>query len=334
MPSLFLGVEDLHKASKLDLLSANVAETPDPSSYWKLQEHCKYKGRGTKIAVVDTGIQIDHPAFTSVKCLQFVADTSLPCVDTNGHGTLCAGIACGAPSRWKLKDRSIVTCCGVAPEATLVLYKAYEKPMWYAVQALQQIVAKIDSQNLTLDVVVMSSGFPDKNQKLHQAIKELDKRGVIIVCAASNVGAVDSSAIYYPARFSETICIGSHNRYGNRSQFSPVGDEMEFLALGEDVMGPIPVSTWKIDSGTSFAAPAIGGLICLILEAVADQCGDKVTKIHNSDTIKKLLRMLTSEGPHNNEYGFGSIKRDKVKNFFSDPKLFITRLEQDRCIYR
>ena len=332
MPSLFLGVEDLHEASELHLLSANVAETPDPSSYWRLQEHCKYKGRGTTIAVVDTGIQIDHPAFTSVKCSQFVADASLPCTDTNGHGTLCAGVACGAPSRWKLKDGSIIVCCGVAPEATLVLYKAYEKPDWYLVQALKQIVDKIDSHNLMLDVVVMSSGFPNKNPELHQAIKELDIRGVIIVCAASNVGAMDSSAIYYPARFSETICIGSHNQHGNRSQFSPVGDEMEYLALGEDVTGPFPVSTLKTDSGTSFAAPAIGGLICLILEAVARQCHDKVTKIHNSDTIRKLLRMLTDEGPRNNKYGFGSIKRDKLKSFFNDPNHFITRLEQDRYI--
>ena len=332
MLSLLLGIKELHESCELHVLSANVAETPDPSSYWRIQEHNKYRGRGTTITVVDTGIQRDHPAFTSVNCLQFVACASLPCVDTNGHGTFCAGVACGAPSRWKMKDGSIVTCCGVAPEATLVVYKAYERTTWYVVQALQQIVAKLDSQTMKLDVLVMASGFPDKNPELHQAIKDLDKRGVIIVCAASNVGAMDSSAIYYPACFPETICIGSHNRYGNRSQFSPVGDEMEFLALGEDVMGPFPVSTWKIDSGTSFAAPAIGSLICLILEAVADQCGDKVTKIHNSHTIKKLLRMLTSEGPHNNEYGFGSIKRDKVKTFFSDPKHFITRLEHNRCI--
>jgi len=48
--------------------------------------------------------------------------------------------------------------------------------------------------------------------------------------------------------------------------------------------------------------------------------------------MKKLLRKLTSEDPHNKQEGYGSIKRDQVKHFFSNPEHFIERLEMDRSI--
>ena len=336
---MFLGIQDLPDvvtASKPYLLSPVVVDTPDSSSYWKLHQHCKYEGEGTTIAIVDTGIQEYHPAFASKRLREFVGDPSLSIIDTDGHGTLCAGVACGDPFQSKFEG-SIVKCRGVAPKATLVVCKAYEKreSPWYGVHALQKLITEIDTKNLKqLDVAVLSSGLADNIPEIHEAIKALVQRDVIVVCAASNVGAIDKAAIHYPARYPETICIGSHDRHGNRSSVSPVGNDMDFLALGEDVIGPSLNDTLRLTqaSGTSVAAPAIGGLICLILEAVTKKCPDALKKVHNSNTMKKLLRKLTSEDPHNNQDGFGSIKRDQVKNFFDDPVHFITRLKMDKSI--
>ena len=338
--NLFLGVLDLPDvvtASKPYLLSPNVVNTPDPSSHWELQQHCKYDGEGTTIAIVDTGIQKFHPAFASRKhpksLYQLVGDASLTFGDSYGHGTLCAGVACGDPFV-NTFDGSKVKCRGVAPKATLVVSKAYETKgsQWYGVQALGNLVHAMTTQNLKLDVVVLSSGCADKQPGLHEAIKALDQRDVIVVCAASNEGAIDKKAIWYPARYRETICIGSNDRNGKPSSFSPVGEDMDFLALGEHIIGPNLVNSLTQDYGTSFAAPAVGGLICLILQAVADKCPSKLKQIHNGETMKKLLQKLTSEDPHNKQEGYGSIKRDQVKNFFSDPAHFITRLEMDKSI--
>lgn len=108
---------------------------------------------------------------------------------------------------------------------------------------------------------------------------------------------------------------------------------MDFLAFGEHVIGPNLVDSLTQAYGTSFAAPAVGGLICLILQAVADKCPtDKTQKIHNSNAMKKLLRKLTSEDSHNKQEDYGSIKRDQLKNFFSNPVHFIERLEMDKSI--
>ena len=308
--------------------------TPDPSSYWKLQQHCTYKGEGTTIAIVDTGIQKNHPAFASKSLFEFVQDPNLSNItDSDGHGTLCAGVACGDPFQSTF-DGSIVMCRGVAPKATLVIWKAIERngSPWYGVQALWNLVNVITTTNYKLDVVVLSSGSPDQAPDLHEAIKALYQKGVIVVCAASNEGAIDNTAIWYPARYPETICIGSHDRHGNRSSFSPVGEDMDFLALGEHVIGPNLVDSLTQARGTSFAAPAVGGLICLILQAVGDKRPDKLEKLHNSYTMKKLLRKLTSEDPRNNRDGYGSIKRDQVKKFFSNPGHFIERLEMEKNV--
>ena len=277
---------------------------PDPSSYWKLQQHCKYEGEGTTIAIVDTGIHKDHPAFASISLCEFVGDRSLSVTDTDGHGTLCAGVACGDPFQSKFVG-SIVKCRGVAPKATLVVCKAYEKheSPWYGVNALQKLITEIGTKNLKqLDVAVLSSGQAENIPGLHEAIKALVQRDVIVVCAASNVSAIDKAAIHYPARYPETICIGSHDRHGNRSPFSPVGDDMDFLALGEDVIGPSLNDALRLTqaSGTSVADPAIWGLICLLLQAVTEKCPDELKKIRNSNTMKKLLRKLTSEDLHSN----------------------------------
>ena len=279
---------------------------------------------------------MNHQSFASrkpnINFYQFEGDASLTSGDSDGHGTLCAGVACGDP--FKLDDTITVECRGVAPKATLVVGKTMEKEgtLWCGVEALQRLIPAIDRNNFKLDVVVLSSGCADQIPGLHEALKALDQRGVIVVCAASNEGAIDNTAISYPARYPETICIGSHDQHGNRSSFSPVGEDMDFLALGEHVIGPNLVDSFTQAYGTSFAAPAVGGLICLILQAVGDKRPDKLEKLHNSYTMKKLLRKLTSEDPRNNRDGYGSIKRDQVKNFFSNPGHFIKRLEMEKNI--
>ena len=301
--------------------------------------HCTYQGEGTAIAIIDTGIKMNRQSFASrelnTNFFQFVGDSSLSNIDTNGHGTFCAGVACGDRVASNTPDGLTVECRGVAPKATLVVGKAIETKgsPWYIVQALQYLIQAIDQNNFKLDVVVLSSGGADQIPGLDKVIQALDQRSVIVVCAASNEGAIDKKAIWYPARYRETICIGSHDRYGKPSSFSPVGEDMDFLALGEHIIGPNLVDSLTQSSGTSFAAPAVGGLICLILQAVAATCHpDILKKIHSNTTMKKLLRKLTSEGPHNEQEGYGSIKRDQVKNFFSNPPHFIERLKMEKSI--
>lgn len=187
--NMFLGIQDLPDvvtASKSYLLSPVVVDTPDSSSYWDLYQHCKYEGEGRNLAIVDAGIQMFHPAFASRRhpesFYHFVGDTSLTIGDCYGHGTLCAGVACGDPFQSTF-DGSIVKCRGVAPKATLVVCKAYDRKgtRWYGVEALQRLIQVIDNENFKLDVVVLSSGCADQIPGLHVALKALDQASLLSV---------------------------------------------------------------------------------------------------------------------------------------------------------
>ena len=126
-----------------------------------------------------------------------------------------------------------------------------------------------------VDVVVISSGFEEPVKCMKDAIKKLDSKGVIVVCAAGNDGAEDSHNvnIKYPARYPQTICVWStrsgwpsmwffiswwNRRFCTRkrhhwSKSTPKDSNIyKYLRQGD---------------GTSFATPAVGALICLILEA-------------------------------------------------------------------
>lgn len=219
----------------------------------------------------DTSIAPNHPSFTGkgASKLDFYSQESN---EIDGHGTLCAGIACGV----EYQDKELaVTYRGVAPGATLAIWKGYDhaseenSDKW-----LEQLeLLTHHPAPRPVDVVVISSGTDGHNERLHTVITKLiNTNSVIVVCSASNDGAKTDLNIKYLAKYQETICVGAHNRHGEQCDFSPRSDRVEFLALWINVVGPIlkkPGKPWSEPKrGTSYAAPAIGGLICLILEAV------------------------------------------------------------------
>ena len=299
---------ELYKKSPIEIWGSgfkrSILETPDPASYWSLNEVCKtYKGNGLKLLMFDTGITHEpHPSFAQVKIQTFGN-----CDDLDGHGTCCAGIACGNELSVANVHSLPVTCRGVAPNANLVIWKAYdyakEIPIEPWLQRLEDMALNCDG----VDVVVISSGFEEPIKRMKDAIKKLDNKGVIVVCAAGNDGAKDSHNvnIKYPARYPQTICVGAHDRDGHPCGFSSVG-KIDVFALGKDIIGPNRVDTMLEDSniykylrqddGTSFAAPAVGALICLILEAVKDTCRrEHYDQIKEADSMRKLLLKLATE---------------------------------------
>ena len=263
----------------------------------------------------DTGITY-LPSIIEKFERQLLQTHTQDCVDVDGHGTLCAGIACGVEYR----DQELaVTYRGVAPGARLAIWKGFE--LENSGKWLDQLIEMSQQLPQHVNVVVISSGIDGHNDRLETAIKRLINHNVIVVCSASNYGATIDLSVKYPAMYQETICVGAHDRYGQPCNFSPNSDRVDFLALGDNVIGPILKKPGEPKNGTSYAAPAIGGLICLILEAVYVTCGDQICKkIHNNRVMKKLLKKLaTTEGV---------IDHEKLRMFFGElgPEHYISEL--------
>jgi subtilisin len=96
----------------VDSLSGNTADDPTPAlttaafidgaATWGLQAtqviNSRYSGTGIKIAVLDTGLDLNHPDFVgrAITSKSFIAGEAVQ--DLVGHGTHCIGTACGSLS--------------------------------------------------------------------------------------------------------------------------------------------------------------------------------------------------------------------------------------------
>ena len=309
-----------------------------PSQHWNLEQvhRSGTDGSGTVIAVVGSGINLAHRAFQNNKISlvkNFVpneADNFNCIVDSDGHGTLCAGIAAGnsftttcSASPLGSSPQGINVPCGVAPGAKLIVCNVVKEGDTVATPkiiatALQWLVEYCD-QGYRVDVVSLSCGTTTYPDEISRAISDVVRAGVIVVCAAYNDGRIRLQPISFPARLGHVLCIGAQDDHSKPTSFSPVGREIDFLAPGYQIIGPCPgtqgVVETKCGSGTCFAAPAVAGLVCLALHHISRTCSQPTADgrslldcVRNVWVMREILKeMSTTPGHHTEELGYGTL---------------------------
>ncbi|WP_458205326.1 S8 family peptidase [Haladaptatus sp. NG-SE-30] len=225
-------------------------------------------GKGAHIAIIDTGIDDDHPdlqdylgagkAFVSCgtggwtgSCM--FSGNSNSCnyswSDDNNHGTHCAGIAAG--------DDNTEGVVGVAPDATLHAVKVLDCGGSGSYSDIAAGVEYVADQGW--DVGSMSLGGSSGSQTLHDAIKYAYNNGVSLIAAAGNDGQC-TGCVGYPAAYSETIAVASSNSSDEQSSFSSQGPEVDIIAPGTDIYSTVP-GGYETYSGTSMATPHVAGAV-------------------------------------------------------------------------
>lgn len=214
----------------------------------------KSNGDNVRIAVIDTGCDIDHPDLKNnlIQGINLIYPKKDP-IDDNGHGTHVAGTIAA--------ENNGLGIVGIAPKSKILPIKALNGDG----SGNNKIIAKgiqFAADN-NCDLIAMSLGSPDHSIDLYNSILYAINRGCVIFCAAGNSGI--NSPIMYPARYDETIAIGSINRFFDRSDFTCKGTELDFLAPGQDIMSCVPDNTYAVMSGTSMANPFVVGCASLAL---------------------------------------------------------------------
>lgn len=272
----------------------------------------KYKGRGMKIGVIDTGIDYNHPDLKPniMKCKSFIDDTDG--IDGSFHGTHVAGISCG-----RNNGTGIV---GVAPEAGIYSAKIFNNNGRTTATAESKALEWLAEEGV--HVINMSYGgfFPvdvpgvnESLQKYHDCIKAVASSGVILVAAAGNSGNIKDTLdrISWPARFPEVFAVGAICQELQRAGFSSAGDLLDFAMPGVDVYSCYPGNQWARFSGTSMAAPFLTGCIALLQEYAHKTKGRVFTYEEIKQELVKYSMDLGVEGI-DPETGYGMVNIGKI----------------------
>lgn len=255
------------------------------------------QGEGSKVAILDTGIDTDHQDLANaiVDTKDFTGDGI---EDANGHGTHCAGIV-GA----RLNGVGFV---GVAPKSELLIGKVLGDDGRGAYSWITDgIYWAVDSG---ADIISMSLGGPGSDPDMYEAIQYALFYGVHVICAAGNEGSLYTNSIGYPGRYGGVITVASHDRNGNPSGFSSKGGEVDVMAPGSDIWSTYKDGGYAELSGTSMATPFVAGLAALIVAKHGSSSSNNTPLNNNEDLKNHLLRMATHPGYHDNQSGYGPLQ--------------------------
>jgi subtilisin family serine protease len=237
-------------------IAAEATETPvdlwaaiRPESLWKGRT-----GRGVRVAVVDSGIDTEHPDLKgkvkeSVEAvaedgrIEFRPSSS---GDQAGHGTACAGII-----------------ASIAPDVDLYSVKvlgpkASGSGDMFLVGLDYAIKQKFRVINLSLGTTKRDFFAP-----LHDLLDRAYQAGCIVVSAANNLPYPS-----YPSIFSSSVVSVVKRAGGDPFNFGyRYGQVIELVAPGVEVKTTWPGGGYRQLTGNSFACPYVVGIIALIVEA-------------------------------------------------------------------
>ncbi|TCS94939.1 S8 family peptidase [Hazenella coriacea] len=214
----------------------------------------KTKGKGIRVAIIDTGIANDHPAIRDrYRGGVNVLSPYFTPHDYNGHGTHVAGIIAGYATE--------LGVIGVAPRTHLYAVKAFNRK---GSANLSDLLSAINwcIEN-KMHVVNMSFGMENVSESLRHAVQIAHQKGIVMVAATGNRGL--SSQIDYPARYPETIAVTSISKDGMISSFSNMGKGVDLAAPGDKILSAWLNHSRREMSGTSMAVPHVSGVVALLL---------------------------------------------------------------------
>lgn len=254
-------------------------------------------GDGFAVAVIDTGVDADHPMFGSrvieEACFSvdgdcpngeaemFGAGAAAPCPLAGcDHGTHVAGIAVGdAPSG---------PLVGVAPHADLIAIDVFSEidgePGAYTsdiLAAMQHVLAlsafhDIAAVNLSLggELFTSSQTCSQASPSQLNAVAQLRNAGIATVAASGNDGF--TNAISSPGCLSNVISVGSVGDSDGVSSFSNSAEFLTLLAPGESIQSAAVGGGTRSGTGTSMATPHVAGAFAAIREAMPDATVDEI----------------------------------------------------------
>ncbi len=206
---------------------------------------------GTVIAIIDTGVNYNHPDLTGKVALghDYVNNDDFP-LDDNGHGTHCAGIAAA-------NTNNGVGIAGVAFNCSLMAVKVLDSGGSGSTSNVALGIGYAASHGAKVISLSLGGGG---DGAMESAITSAWNGGTVVCCAAGNN---NSTAPFYPAWYANAIAVASTNSADARSSFSNYGSWVDVAAPGENIYSTYGSGYTNL-SGTSMACPHVAGAAALV----------------------------------------------------------------------
>jgi subtilisin family serine protease len=243
------------------------------------QAHRMATGKGVRVAVVDTGVDFDHPDLRErITVANNFVDRGERTFTTDVHGTAVAGVIAASAN-----DVGIV---GVAPGAEIYALKA----CWQQPPASREAVCNSYTLAKAVDFAIIKgaqvlnfslAGPPDP--LLGRLIGAALSKGIVVV-AADGGPSRD-----FPASYQGVIGIrGSDDLKGGVTAPAAVPSQLPALAApAVDILTTVPHGSYDFFSGSSLAAAQVSGVAALLLEK-----DPKLTPARVAEIIRKTARPL------------------------------------------
>ncbi len=281
--------------------------------------------RGVTIAMLDTGVAI-HPDFDNrIIAFKDFVNEKRNVYDDSGHGTHVAGCLCGSGLLSEGRYR------GIAPASRLVVGKVLDykgdgnvENMAAGLEWVLKNIREYDIRILNISVGMDDGIGKERMEQLVELVDEAWNRGLIVVCAAGNMGPKPMTISPLAAR-REVITVGCHEggyfgdqknlceNYSSRGPSPYVIKKPDVVAPGTDIVscsaqitrrGRFYRNAYVSKSGTSMATPVVSGGLALLLQ--------KYPFYTNSQAKQKLMYTSRDLNEPWSKQGWGMVQIDRL----------------------
>lgn len=219
----------------------------------------------SRIAVVDTGVDYNHPDLSGKvdtgQDWDFV-NNDADAMDDNLHGTHVAGIAAA-------NTNNSLGVAGVSINTNTILPVKVlnQNGSGYYSWVAAGIIYAVDHG---VRVINLSLGGSSRSTTLENAVNYAWGKGAVVVAAAGNS---NNSSKTYPAAYPNAMAVWASDQNDNKASFSSYGSWVDIGAPGVSILSTIPLARdtkdgnadgYYLGSGTSMATPHVAGLAGLL----------------------------------------------------------------------
>lgn len=231
-----------------------------------------------KVAVMDSGVDFlsNINVTKSINLVEDELDITDYMNDMTGHGTAVA---------------SIINT--INPDAEIYSVKVLDSQnQGTLARIVKGIYWCIDND---VDIINMSFSTSVNSEILYEAMRAAEENGILLIASAGNSG---NEGVEYPAKYEEVIAVGAVDNSGEITDISSVGEEVELVAPGQDILVESMLGLYTSADGTSMAAAHATGEASLLYQR---------DKNKSAEFIRFLMNDSARELGDNNVFGNGLV---------------------------